>query len=83
MSVVLATLGRGRTDQAGNVYLRMGCRPQYFLNGSPFRLDDGIDRTFATADFEAVEIYRSAGELPGEFSGTRGACAIVLWTRRS
>jgi len=42
-----------------------------------------IDRVFAPADLEAVEIYRSPGELPGEFGGTRGSCAIVLWTRRS
>lgn len=45
---------------------------------------DPIDFTqFVTMDIEAVEIYRGAGSVPGEFGGGDAACgAIVIWTRR-
>jgi hypothetical protein len=84
LSSALAIMGRGRTN-GRNVSLRQDCSPQYYLNGAPFPLDRGetIDMVFSPADLEAVEIYRGPSELPGEFAGTRGRCAIVLWTRRS
>lgn len=35
-------------------------------------------------ELEAVEVYRSAAQLPVQFGGTSSACgAIVLWTRRA
>ena len=38
--------------------------------------------TFKALDFEAVEIYRDAAELPIEYSGPSAGCgAILLWTR--
>jgi len=41
------------------------------------------NREFYINEYEAVEVYRSAAELPVEFGGTSGQCGvIVLWTRR-
>lgn len=34
-------------------------------------------------DMEAVEVYRSAAENPGEFVGSAACGAILVWTRRS
>lgn len=70
----------------GAVTMRGNCRPQYFLNGMPFKLAPGetIDQFISPVDLEAVEIYRGASQLPGEFGGSNSECgAIVLWTRRS
>lgn len=36
------------------------------------------------SQLEAIEVYRSASEIPIEFSGPTAACGvIVLWTRRA
>jgi hypothetical protein len=45
---------------------------------------DPVDFTqFVAMDIEAVEIYRGAGSVPGEFGGGDAACgAVVIWTRR-
>lgn len=35
------------------------------------------------SNLAAVEVYRSAAEIPGEFNGPRSQCGVlVLWTRR-
>lgn len=40
-------------------------------------------KLFSTSSIEAVELYRSAAEVPIEFGGAGSACgALVLWTRR-
>ena len=55
-----------------------GCEPSYWI--------DGIEgRSFATAvpirDVYGIEVYRGAGETPGEYVST-GACGvIVIWTK--
>ena len=52
------------------------------------RRPDGIrrpdlNRDFAVSEVEGIEVYQSAAQTPGEFSGTSAACGtIVLWTRR-
>jgi hypothetical protein len=45
---------------------------------------DPVDFTqFVAMDIEAVEVYRGAGSVPGEFGGGDAACgAVVIWTRR-
>jgi hypothetical protein len=45
---------------------------------------DPVDFTqFVTMDIEAVEVYRGAGSVPGEFGGGDAACgAVVIWSRR-
>jgi hypothetical protein len=33
-------------------------------------------------ELKAVEVYRSAGEIPAEFNDTRAACGVlVLWSK--
>jgi len=33
-------------------------------------------------DVEAVEVYRSPGEWPAQFTRTEASCLVVIWTRR-
>jgi hypothetical protein len=41
------------------------------------------NREFHVSEFEAVEVYRSAAELPIEFGGASSQCGVIaLWTRR-
>ncbi len=54
-----------------------------------YRSDGGLgyppdwSREFYINDYEAVEVYRSAAEMPIEFNGSSSQCGvIVLWTRR-
>lgn len=54
------------------------CEPAYWV--------DGIEgRSFATTipirDIYGVEVYRGSGEMPGEYAGTGGCGAIVIWTK--
>jgi len=54
-----------------------GARVWAWDTGVPPNVDD-----YATRAFEAVEIYRGAGQLPIELQGLGTACgAVVLWTR--
>lgn len=40
-------------------------------------------RDFFVPEYQAVEAYRSAAEVPTEFSGASSQCGVVvLWTRR-
>jgi hypothetical protein len=51
----------------------------------PEPLDWFIDDFVSLHDVEAIEVYRGASELPGEFHGMRGyaSCgAVVVWTKR-
>ena len=67
------------------------CFPAVWVDGRRFSRPraggvghDPVDFSqFLTAEIEAVEIYRGAGSVPGEFGGGDAACgAVVLWTRR-
>lgn len=43
-----------------------------------------LDETVHPSDVWAMEVYRSAAEVPPEFNGANAGCGvIVLWTRRS
>ena len=51
----------------------------------PEALDYFIDDFVSLHEVEAIEVYRGASELPGEFHGFRGggSCgAVVVWTKR-
>jgi hypothetical protein len=55
-----------------------GCTPAFWI--------DGIEgRSFATAvpirDVYGIEVYRGAGETPGEYVSTGGCGVIVIWTK--
>jgi hypothetical protein len=52
----------------------------------PEPLDWFIDDFVNLSEVEAIEVYRGASELPGEFHGTRGNAdcgAVVVWTKRN
>lgn len=64
--------------------MRQPCSPTVWMDGIRVRLDPELGfNDFVGLDLEAVEVYRSAAETPGEFASMGGNCgAIVLWTRR-
>ena len=56
-----------------------GCLPAYYIDGQ-------IAHSFATTtpinDVQAIEIYRGAGEVPAEFTGSTAGCGVVvIWTK--
>lgn len=65
--------------------LHADCQPQFYLNGGRFILgDEPLDQMIKLADLQAIEVYRGASELPGEFAGSDSQCGvIVFWTRRA
>jgi len=53
-----------------------------YVSGSTMKVPD-FSRDINIAELDLVEVYRSAAETPGEFSGASAACGvIVLWSRR-
>ncbi len=64
--------------------LRQTCTPVVWMDGIKVRLDPELGfNDFVGLDLEAIEVYRSAAETPGEFAGLDSNCgAIILWTRR-
>lgn len=68
------------------VWIRRNCSPRFYFDGAPLPKDDpAIARNLSgldVASLEAVEIYRSAAEIPAAYR-TRDACAVVLlWSRQ-
>lgn len=59
------------------------CAPMVWLDGVKWGADFEAFSSIQAFDIEAVEVYRGASEIPGEFSGGDARCgAIVVWTRR-
>lgn len=59
------------------------CNPQVWVDGIKWGNDGSIFRDIQAFDIEAIEVYRGAAEVPGEFSGQDARCGvIVVWTRR-
>jgi hypothetical protein len=65
--------------------VRGDCQPVFYLNGAKFSPGaDALDSLIRLADLEAMEVYRGAAEIPGEFTGSDAECGvIVFWTRRT
>jgi hypothetical protein len=62
---------------------RRGCFPPIFLDGHPLRGSPVIDDWITLSQIAAVEIYRGASDVPGEFRVPGSNCgAISIWTRR-
>lgn len=66
------------------------CYSQVYLDGIPVfrpgmaRVPFDFANDIRVSELQAVEVYRSNGETPMEFSGVGADCGtIVLWTRRS
>lgn len=77
--------------QEGGVLSFDYCFPSVWVDGRRFSQPraGGIGHTpvdftqFMSIDIEAVEVYRGAGSVPGEFGGGDAACgAVVIWSRR-
>ena len=56
-----------------------GCLPTYYVDGQ-------VAHSFATTtpinDVQAIEIYRGAGEVPAEYTGSGAMCGVVvIWTK--
>lgn len=54
-----------------------------YLSGSSMKVPD-FRRDIRVTELEMIEVYRSAAETPGQYSGSTGGCgAVLLWTRRA
>lgn len=59
------------------------CEPTLWVDGMRYRLDPGLGWAEPIGAIQAVEVYRGAAEVPGEFSGTDASCGVVVvWTKR-
>lgn len=57
-------------------------RPLY-INGSSMKVPD-FSRDILINEIDLVEVYASAAETPGEYSGTAAACGVILlWSRQA
>jgi hypothetical protein len=55
------------------------CQPTWWIDGVEVR---SFHENTPIRDIYGIEIYRGAGEIPGEFSGSDAACGvIVVWTK--
>jgi len=62
------------------------CFPRVFLDGMQFSpggsVPTEIDRLLHPEDVEAIEIYKSAMEVPGRFGGSGATCGVIaIWSR--
>lgn len=86
--------GQGGAEQIGGAVGEITydyCYPAVWMDGRRWSRPkiggighDPVDFSqFVSEDIEAIEIYRGAASVPGEFGGGDAACgAIILWTRR-
>ncbi len=61
------------------VFLRDGCRPVVWIDGTRIVGDNAVDQMLQPNDVQAIEVYRGA-ELPVQF-GPSPCGAVVFWTR--
>jgi hypothetical protein len=55
------------------------CLPTWWVDGVEVR---SFHENTPIRDVYGIEVYRGAGEIPGEFAGSNAACGvIVLWTK--
>lgn len=55
------------------------CYPTYYVDG---RLTRSFAASTPVSDVHGIEVYRSAAEMPAEFTGAGAMCGvIVIWTR--
>jgi CarboxypepD_reg-like domain/TonB-dependent Receptor Plug Domain len=63
--------------------LSQSCTPTVWMDGVRITLDPQLGlNEFTALDLEAIEVYRSTAEVPGEFGGYSNCGVLVLWTRR-
>ncbi len=55
------------------------CQPTWWIDGVEVH---SFHENTPIRDIYGIEIYRGAGEIPGEFTGSNAACGvIVMWTK--
>jgi hypothetical protein len=55
------------------------CQPTWFIDGMEAR---SFNENTPIRDIYGLEVYRGAGEIPGEYAGANAACGvIVMWTK--
>ncbi|MEO8878830.1 MAG: carboxypeptidase regulatory-like domain-containing protein [Gemmatimonadaceae bacterium] len=61
------------------------CPMQWYLDGAPFdNSDNSLDQMIRPDDIEAIEVYKSASEVPVQFQGQNASCGTILvWTKRT
>ena len=85
----IVTFTRGRmvgTLKRAQLGQRDNCFPQIYLDGSLMRYappnDVQLDDIISPSQIEAIELYRSAAELPPQYNGSNAACGVILiWSR--
>jgi hypothetical protein len=62
-----------------------GCQVQWYLDGSPYdNSSNDLDQMLRPDDIEAIEVYKSASEVPVQFQGRDASCGtVIVWTKRS
>lgn len=62
-----------------------GCQVQWYLDGSPYdNSSNDLDQMLRPDDIEAIEVYKSASEVPVQFQGQNASCGtVVVWTKRT
>ncbi|MEK7381200.1 MAG: carboxypeptidase-like regulatory domain-containing protein [Gemmatimonadota bacterium] len=55
------------------------CEPTWWIDGVAAR---SFTESTSIRDLYGLEVYRGAGEIPGEFAGSNAACGVIaLWTK--
>jgi hypothetical protein len=71
---------RGQSDMLSD------CPPAYFVDGSPFYVDDTNGDPFPVGPTEimGIEVYAGTAGVPIEFQRpTSGGCGVIaIWTKR-
>jgi hypothetical protein len=58
------------------------CIPQLYLDGMKISSGRDLNEVVGPNQVEAVELYRSAAEIPVQYNGSDSACGVILvWTR--
>lgn len=56
-----------------------GCQPTWWIDGVEVA---SFHENTSIGDIYGIEVYRGAGETPGEFSGSNAACGVIaMWTK--
>ena len=64
----------------GTVSMRLVPRIAYFVDG--IKMNDEFDiNTIDISQIEAIEVYRSASQLPAQYNTTGAGCIVLLWLR--
>jgi hypothetical protein len=63
--------------------LNQACPPVVWVDGIKWNQSQTAFSDLLAWEMEAVEVYRGAAQVPGEFSGGDARCGVVVvWTRR-